>query len=218
MNRYLALLGATLVTATLAACSPGINLLGHRITFDSSGMLVHAAGQPNAHVSADGDLSIKGKVVAVTPAQRELLQRYYQQAHTVMDSGTAVGKQGIDMAKSGIDQAVASIFSKDSSAAEKQLNAQSQKIETAADTLCSGVRALGVTEHAIAASLPAFKPYVGRDQTQCRITHTTIVRHDDGTTTTTSTTSFAASTGSSAAAGSTAGNQPASAPKASDQP
>lgn len=224
MKRFTMLLGAALVAATLAACSPGINLLGHRITFDSSGMVVHAAGQPNAHVSRDGELSIDGKPVAVTPAQRELLQRYYRQARTVMDSGTAMGKQGIEMAKSGIDQAIASIFGKDSSAADRQMNAQSQKIETAADAMCSGVRALGATEQAIAASLPAFKPYAGGAEMQCRVKRTITVRNADGSTTTTSTSSFVVSSGSDhaaqapAAAPAANGNLAPPAPKASTRP
>ncbi len=44
MNRILTLAGVVLIGATLAACAPGINTLGNRITFDSNGMVVHALG------------------------------------------------------------------------------------------------------------------------------------------------------------------------------
>lgn len=221
MHRILVFAATALIAATLAACSPGINLLGHRITFDSSGMVVHAAGQPNAQISSAGDLRIDGKPVAVTPAQRQLLQRYYQQAHGVMDSGAAMGKQGIDMAQSGIEDAIASIFRKDSSAADKQLDARSQKIEASADAFCNQLRTLGATEQAVAAGLPAFKPYAGSDHMQCRITHTTVVRHDDGTTTTTKTSSFAVATGAhdaEANAAAATGSHAAPASEASHQP
>lgn len=221
MYRILVFAAAALVAATLAACSPGVNLVGHHITFDASGLVVHAAGQPNAYVSRAGELRIDGKPVAVTPAQRQLLQRYYQQAHGLMDAGTAVGKQGVQMAKSGIDEAIASIFNKDSSTADKRMDAQSQKIEAAADALCSQVHALGATEESIAAGVPAFKPYVDSDHMQCRITHTVIVRHDDGTTTRTETSSFAVSTGSDnteAKAAAMTGSHAAPASEAGNQP
>lgn len=225
MKRFPLLLGAALVAATLTACSSGFNIsAGYHISFDQNGLVMHAPDKPNAHISRSGNLSIDGKDIAVTPAQRELLQRYYQQARAVMDSGTAMGKQGIAMAKSGIDQAVASIFSQDSSAAEKQLDAQSQKIETAADAMCSGVRALGATEQAIAASLPAFKPYAAGAKMQCRVKRTITVRNADGSTTTTRTSSFVVSSGSDSAAQAPAAtatehsNLPSPAPKASIQP
>lgn len=220
MHRILVVVAAALITLTLAACSPGVNLLGHRITFDSNGMVVHAAGQPNAHISRDGDLSIDDKPVAVTPAQRELLQRYYRQAQAVMDSGEGMGKQGIQMAKSGIEHAVVSIFSKDSPAADKRMNAQSQKIEASADAFCGQVRALGTIEATVAADLPAFKPYTNGEEMQCRITHTVVVRHADGTTTKTETSSFAVSSGSDAGAKATAAahTQPAPTSATSHQP
>lgn len=221
MHRILVFAATALIAVTLAACSPGINRLGHRITFDSSGMVLHAKGQPNARISSAGDLRVGGKPVAVTQAQRQLLQRYYQQAHGVMDSGAAMGKQGIRMAQSGIDDAIASIFSKDSSAADKQMDAQSEKIEASANALCTQVNALDATEKDIAANVPAFKPYAGSDRTQCRITHTTVVRHDDGTTTTTETSSFAVSTGNDnaeAKAAAATGSHAAAAPETSHQP
>lgn len=221
MHRILTLAGAALIAATLAACSPGVNLLGHRITFDSSGMVVHAPGQPNAHVSRDGNLSIDGKEIAVTPAQRQLLQSYYQQAHGVMDSGAAMGKQGIRMAERGIADAIASIFHKDASTADKQMNAQSQKIETAADALCTNVRALGTTEKTIAADLPAFAPYAGNARMQCRITRSTTVRSSGGSTTTTSTSSFVVATGNNGAEARTSAatrEHPAPASETSHQP
>jgi hypothetical protein len=173
MNRILTFAGAVLVVATLAACSPGIHTLDNSITFDSSGLVVHASGHPNAHVSTEGDLTIEGKAVAVTPAQRQLLKRYYQQAHNAVDAGEAVGKQGVQVATRSIGAAIRSIFHDESSAAKKQLDAQSRDIETAANTLCGDINTLGATQQAIADQIPAFRPYASSNQLQCRITHTT---------------------------------------------
>ncbi|HET7662130.1 MAG TPA: hypothetical protein VFK31_00700, partial [Rhodanobacteraceae bacterium] len=61
MKTTLTLAGVILITAALAACSPGINTLGNSITFDSNGIVVHALGHPDAHVGRDGALEIDGK-------------------------------------------------------------------------------------------------------------------------------------------------------------
>lgn len=190
MNRFLTLAGIALIVATLAACSPGINDgFNHRITFDSNGMVVHALGHPNAHVSRNGDLAIGDKTVTVTPAQRELLQRYYREARTVMDSGAAIGKQGIKMAERGIGAAVESIFhGNDSAATDKQMNAQSAQVDNAASTFCASIETLGATQKAIAASIPAFAPYASGDQMQCTITHSTITVRSSGSPASASTT------------------------------
>lgn len=189
MNKLIPVAASLFLTATLAACSPGINTPGQRITFDSAGMVVHARGEPNAHVSAKGDLSIGDKPVAVTPAQRKLLQQYYQQASGAMGSGVAMGKQGVAMAESGLHDAFASIFHHDSDAAEKKMDAQSQKIEASADALCVQIKTLGETQAAVASALPAFKPYaVSADKVRCSYTRTTTFRDDHGHSTTVTTT------------------------------
>lgn len=173
MKTTLTLAGAILITAALAACSPGVNTLGNSITFDSNGIVVHALGHPDAHIGRDGGLSIDGNAVTVTPAQQQLLKHYYLQARDVMDSGKAVGKQGVQMATHSIGAAVRAIFHGDSSSADKQLDTQSQSIEAAADALCDDVNALGATQKTLADQIPAFKPYASSDQVQCKITRTT---------------------------------------------
>jgi hypothetical protein len=180
MKRILTLAGAALLATALSACSPGINEgIGNRITFDSNGMVVHALGHPNAFVSRNGDLSIDGKAVAVSAAQRQLLQRYYQEAVATMDSGKTVGKQGIEMAAHGIGAAFASIFHDDPSPAEKKVDAQSDQMEAAASKLCADIKALGAAQSALAAELPAFAPYASGDRMQCTITHGTTYK-DNG--------------------------------------
>jgi hypothetical protein len=170
MNRILTLAGAALISAKLTGCAPGINTLGNRITFDPNGMVVHAAGQPDARVGRDGNLSIGGNTVAVTPAQRQLLKRYYVEAIATMDSGEAMGKHGIAMAERGIGDAIASVFHRDSATADKRMDAESQKIETAATALCTDIKTLGATQKEIAAEIPEFAPYASGDQLRCEVT------------------------------------------------
>jgi hypothetical protein len=175
MNRILTLAGTLLVTAALTACSPGINTLGGRITFDSSGMVVHAIGHPNAHVSRDGDLSIGGKTIAVTPAQRQLLQQYYREARGTMDTGKALGEHGVAMAERGIGDAISSIFNRDASTADKRMQAESKRIESGATALCTDIKALDATQKAIATDIPAFAPYAAGNRMHCKVSHSTTV-------------------------------------------
>ena len=189
MNKLLTLTGIALAVITLAACSPGINEgIGHHITFDSSGMVVHKIGKPDAHIGKDGSLAIGDRKIDVTPTQRTMLQRYYQQAGAVMSSGKAISGQGVQMATHSIGAAIRSIFHGDSGSADKQLDAQSQQIESAARTLCADINAFGSTQQAIAAEIPAFAPYASGAQTECKVTHTTTIRTAAGNSTTTSST------------------------------
>lgn len=168
MKTILVFAGSVLLAASLAACSPGINEgIGHRITFDNSGMLVHAFGKPDAHVGSDGSLAIGGKAIDVTPAQRELLRRYYGESRTMMQSGAAVGKAGGSIAEHAIGNAINRIFGKKSTASEKALEAQSNAIQKTALSLCADLQQLVATQKQIAAEIPAFKPYDAMGNVRC---------------------------------------------------
>ncbi|HKU78755.1 MAG TPA: DUF2884 family protein [Rhodanobacteraceae bacterium] len=201
-----------LIGAALAACSPGINTLGNSITFDSNGIVVHALGHPSAHVGRDGALEIDGKTIAVTPEQRQLLQRYYREAQDTMSSGAAVGKQGVQIATHGIGAAIASIFHDGASPAEKKLDAQSDQIEAAADKLCADVKALGATQNAIATAIPAFAPYASRNRMECSVTRS--ATYKNGRQQVRSSVTYAP--GDAVLAASSASSQPVADPRHSD--
>ena len=186
MHRIPKLAGCALLAAALAACSPSIHSNGHRISFDATGMVVYAKGHADAHVTPNGDLSIDGKAIAVTAPQRAQLQLYYKQARGTLDSGEAIGKQGVSIAAHSIDTAIHSIFHGENSSAEAKLDAQSDQIEAAADKLCGDLQTLNTTQQAIAASIPAFAPYATGFPLQCHIVRTTTVSADGQRTTTTS--------------------------------
>ena len=177
MDKLLTLIGTAFAVLALAGCSPGINEgIGHRITFDSNGMRVHATGRPDARIGRDGSLAIDGRAVDVTPAQRAMLQRYYGEERCMMQSGEAVGKQGAAMAEQGIDNAIASLLHGDTSRAQKNLEAQSNSIDSAVGKLCTDLKALGATQQAIATAIPAFEPYASGARTDCTVTSTTSIR------------------------------------------
>ena len=194
MNKLLTLTGITLATLALAACSPGLNEgIGHRITFDSTGMVVHATGEPDAHIGKDGSLAIDGRAIDVTPAQRALLQRYYSEARSMMDSGEAVGKQGAAMAEKGIGEAITSLLHGDSTGADKKFEAQSDQMDNAVGKLCADLGELGATQTAVAMQIPAFRPYALGARTECKVTKT--VTFKDGRTITKTSRTFVPTSG-----------------------
>ncbi|MGH8117980.1 MAG: hypothetical protein ACREP0_11015 [Rhodanobacteraceae bacterium] len=172
MNRFLALGAMFLMTATLAACSHGGVIVagGEVMDFDNAGLVLHASGRPDAHVSRDGGFSIGSHAVAVTPAQRQLLRRYYAEARVTVNASTVMEKQGFAMAADGIGSAIGSIFHGNASSTDKQMNALSRTIEREASAVCADVKALGATQNAIAAELPAFAPYGSSNRLTCEVT------------------------------------------------
>lgn len=93
MNRFLTLSGIFLATATLAACSGGgVFAGGQVIDFDHAGLVLHASGRPDAHVTRDGDFSIGSHAIALTPGQRQLFRRYYAEARVTVNASTTMGK------------------------------------------------------------------------------------------------------------------------------
>jgi hypothetical protein len=215
MNKLLTFTGIALATIALAACSPGINEgIGHRITFDASGMVIHAIGKPDAHVGKDGSLAISDRTIAVTPTQRQLLQRYYGEARNMMQSGEAVGKQGAAMAEKGIGEAITSILHGDSSGADTKFEAQSNQMDSAVGKLCADIGELGATQTAIATQIPAFKPYASGARTECKVTKTVTLK--DGRTITKTSRTF--STTPSDVADSAATPAPSRQPSAAGNP
>ena len=61
-------------------------------------LTAHVKRQPDAVIDAAGDLSIGGKTLALTPAQRDLLKTYYGQVVNIRSAGIETGKAGAALA------------------------------------------------------------------------------------------------------------------------
>ncbi len=146
-----------------------INVNGHEINTPDD-------KAPHAEISPQGDLLVEGKPVDITPAQRKLLLEYRGEIIGVASAGMEIGKQGVDIAGKAVGTAIASIFNGKSDQAEQEMKAQGDKIEAAAMKLCDQLQPMLETQQALAASLPAFKPYASMQQSDiddCR-------KHDKG--------------------------------------
>lgn len=166
MNKKSVLLALLLVPA-LGACSDNgaqtsvnYHIDGKlHVDFDKSGLLLSAAGKPDAHVAADGALRIGDQMVPLTPDQRALTQRFYADAMHVRDDGIATGKAGVALAGHAIGTVVGDLFSGQSDKIDHDMDGQSKTVETAALHLCGDVQKLRDTQKQIGAQVPAFQPY-----------------------------------------------------------
>lgn len=120
----------------------------------------HASGLPKAQITPQGDLLIRDKPAAITPAQREMLLAYRQQLIDIGTQGIAIGKQGAALGVHATSAALAAVFSgKSEQQVRQQVEAQTSGIRAAAAKLCDRMPALMASQQQLAADLPAFRPY-----------------------------------------------------------
>ncbi len=125
---------------------------------------ISADKQPRAEITPDGRLLIGGKEVAANETQRRQLQEYRGHVVAIAMDGMDVGLAGAKLSASAAGEALKGIFSGDSEGIEKRINAEAEKIEAQAKRICNRMPAMLASQQALAASLPAFKPYATMDQ------------------------------------------------------
>lgn len=163
-----------LLAATLAACNGTTYISdrnGHSLTVSDGLVTLHTSGKPDAVVDAKGGLSIDGKPITVTPAQRALLKTYRDEAASIRSAGIATGKAAVGLAAHAIGDAVTGAGSGNDDHAQSRIDEQAKGVEAKALAICDHLDALQATQDKLAASLPAFKPYAGlevRADIDCR--------------------------------------------------
>ena len=125
---------------------------------------ISADKQPRAEITPDGRLLIGGKEVPADEAQRRQLLEYRGHVVAIAMDGMDVGLAGAKLGASAAGEALKGIFSGDSDGIEKRINAKAAKIEAQAKRICERLPAMLASQQALAASLPAFKPYATMDQ------------------------------------------------------
>ena len=164
MMRTLALaLSAVLL---VAACSKGGDAGGDATTSGAllgQSLKLNASGHPRAEVSAKGDFIVDGKPVPVTAEQRALLVAYHRELGGIADAGIATGKEGAKLAGKAVGAAVRGIFSGDPDRIDREMEAESKKVEAEAMKICDRLPGLYQAQQDLAAALPAFQPYAGMD-------------------------------------------------------
>ena len=156
---------ALCMAALLCACSPGTTVVsdGGRVTSDGKSITLRADGQPNARISATGDLTIDGKPVAVNASQRALLRSYHDEMNAMTADGIAIGKKGAAMAGTAVTEVIKSAINGNGDQIDAKMEAEARKIEQQALQLCKRLATIKASQDALATQLPAFKPYATID-------------------------------------------------------
>ncbi|MCF7751778.1 YggN family protein [Bacillus subtilis subsp. subtilis] len=117
-----------------------------------------------AEITPQGELLINGKAVTTDASQRALLLDYRKQVEAVAGAGMDIGVAGANLGVKAAGEALKGIFSGDTQGIEERVNAEASKIEAQAKQLCTLLPGMMAKQQALAAALPAFKPYASMDQ------------------------------------------------------
>jgi len=153
------------LAALIAGCNPGTHVSTGKGNVSSNGKIItlRANGQPDAKISANGELTIGGKAVAVNSAQRVLLQSYLKEMNAMTADGIAIGKQGAALAGTAVTEAIKGAIKGDGDQIDAKIEAEARKIEQQAMQLCRRLVTIKTSQDALAEQLPAFKPYATID-------------------------------------------------------
>jgi len=157
------LLPTTILLA--AACLAGCNdhdraeTITSYISLHRGSVSVHAPGRPDADISAAGDLSIAGKAVTVTAAERDLLKHYYTTALAIRDHGIATGKAGIATAGQALSSVASGLASGNPDKIDVEVSASANRVDASAALVCNDLAEIRTTQETLAGSLEAFRPY-----------------------------------------------------------
>ena len=138
----------------------------HISVLSGARIAVHAHGGPDAIVSADGDMSIDGKTVAVTPPQRDLLKQYFAGAIALRNDALATGAAGVATAGQAIGGVVSGLVNGKPDEIGPAVEARAAKVEARAAKVCADLSVLRSKQEAIAGQLAAFRPYATIDAGQ----------------------------------------------------
>lgn len=143
----------TVINSDVGGFSHGDIHLGH------GDVTVHTSGAPDAIISANGDLRIEQRPVAVDAAQRELLKSYYGSAMMILTDGIATGKAGAAVGEEAAKSVLTRLASGSPDKIQQDIDAKVKPLKAAALKICDDVGNVKSSQDQLAATLPAFKPY-----------------------------------------------------------
>jgi hypothetical protein len=152
---------AALALILLAGCSAQED--GHSVfrffSVKDGSAAVRTPGLPDALVTANGDLSIAGKPVAVEPQQRDLLKRYYAAILALHEQTVAIGAAGAATGTQAVSSVLAALTSGNPDKIDQEVNAKAAQVETEVARLCADLGEIRRLQTSLAEQVPDLKPY-----------------------------------------------------------
>lgn len=147
-------------------------IAGGHVSIGNGDIILRTDTAPKATITAAGNFSIEGQPVAVNADERAQLQRYYRGVMSVREHGIVTGKLGAALAGQAISSVVRNLAQGNPDNIDKEVNPQADKVEQSAMLICDDLTDIKAAQDALAAQLPAFKPYAGimtgKDENDCR--------------------------------------------------
>ena len=117
--------------------------------------------RPRGEITPAGELLVDGRKVEVTPEQHALLVDYRNELLGVAEAGMAMGVAGAELGGKALSGVAGAIFGGKQAQAEfdARMKAEGERLDAEGRKLCERMRPLYARQQALAAALPAFKPY-----------------------------------------------------------
>lgn len=133
---------------------------------------VTIGGSDGARIAANGDLTIAGKPVTLSDAQRARTLEYHAHAMDLHRHAIETGKAGIAVGKEAVGAVLSGLAKGEPDKIGPSIEAKAEGVKQAALKLCDDLAGIRGAQTALAADVEAFRPYataIGeRDVTECR--------------------------------------------------
>ncbi|RDS86469.1 hypothetical protein DWU99_04320 [Dyella psychrodurans] len=149
----------------MSACSNHMDdlnssdIMNGSIRLSHEQVTLHAKDSPDAVISANGDLQIDQKSVETSPAERELLKSYYENAMMIRTDGIATGKAGAAVGAQALKSVAKGIAGGNGDQIQQEIDAKTKVVKEAALKICQDLANIKTNQDQLVAQLPAFKPY-----------------------------------------------------------
>lgn len=148
------------VSVAAAGCGDhSDSVFQHLNVLSDTRIAVHAHAGADAFVSANGELVIDGKPVALDAAQAQIVARYFASAMALRNDAVKTGVAGASTAATAITSVAVGLASGNPDSIDAKVNASAAKVDAAANKVCDDLQMLAKAQDELAAALPQFKPY-----------------------------------------------------------
>jgi hypothetical protein len=161
MHARLAILSAA-VGAALAGCgepATSFSFAHGAVRVRGSDVTILRGGAPDAHLSADGSLTIGSGPVTLTPEQRAQIQSYHSAALAIRSDALATGKAGAEVGAAAAKEAVSGLLHGDTSQIGARVEAKAKEVKRQALGLCNDLATVRSAQQSLRSTLAAFEPY-----------------------------------------------------------
>lgn len=162
-HRNRVLLSAAIVLAVPCFAHGNAPAMANSFDIENGDVHVHAKAAADAVISPEGNLSVAGQAVTVTPTQQALLKHYHTVVVALRDHAYETGMAGAGIAADALVLAATAIAGDDTAKSSRKVDATAEKIKAAATQICSDLADIHITQDSIAQQLPVFRPYATLD-------------------------------------------------------